>query len=124
MWLGWACLTKKVHGPWHQGVCFDLCKMPQGIVECSRAVSTYTRNYTQKNIFWAPQRGFGGTFLYIKIGQNYFCRLTIQDQEPIFSVSNTEFEGGDDGHGHGDCTFFFRKGDIGFKDYADIREYW
>jgi hypothetical protein len=24
LWLGWACLTKKVHGPWHQGVCFDL----------------------------------------------------------------------------------------------------
>jgi hypothetical protein len=24
VWLGWACLTKKVHGPWHQGVCFDL----------------------------------------------------------------------------------------------------
>ena len=34
-----------------------------------------------------------------------FCRLTIQ--EPIFSVSNTEFEGGDDGHGHGDRIFFW-----------------
>jgi hypothetical protein len=34
-----------------------------------------------------------------------FCRLTIQ--EPIFSVSNTEFEGGDDGHGLGDCTYTF-----------------
>jgi hypothetical protein len=26
-------------------------------------------------------------------------------QEPIFSVSNTEFEGGGDGHGHGEGTF-------------------
>jgi hypothetical protein len=25
-------------------------------------------------------------------------------QEPIFSVSNTEFEGGGDGHGHGEGT--------------------
>ena len=37
----------------------------------------------------------------------YFCRLTIQ--EPIFSVSNTEFEGGDNGHGHGDCTFLVKQ---------------
>jgi hypothetical protein len=36
-----------------------------------------------------------------------FCRLTIQ--EPIFSVSNTEFEGGDDGHGHGDHTFLVKQ---------------
>jgi hypothetical protein len=36
-----------------------------------------------------------------------FCRLTIQ--EPIFSVSDTEFEGGDDGHGHGDCTFLVKQ---------------
>jgi hypothetical protein len=35
------------------------------------------------------------------------CRLTIQ--EPIFSVSNTEFEGGDDGHGHGDHTFLVKQ---------------
>jgi hypothetical protein len=36
-----------------------------------------------------------------------FCRLTIQ--EPIFSVSNAEFEGGDDVHGHGDCTFLVKQ---------------
>ena len=36
-----------------------------------------------------------------------FCRLTIQ--EPIFSVANTEFEGGDDGHGHGDHTFLVKQ---------------
>ena len=36
-----------------------------------------------------------------------FCRLTIQ--EPIFSVSNTEFEGGDDGHGYGDCIFLVKQ---------------
>jgi hypothetical protein len=35
------------------------------------------------------------------------CRLTIQ--EPIFSVSNTEFEGGDDGYGHGDQTFLVKQ---------------
>jgi hypothetical protein len=39
--------------------------------------------------------------------KNHFCRLTIQ--EPIFSVSNTEFEGGDDGHGHGDYTFLVKQ---------------
>jgi hypothetical protein len=33
-------------------------------------------------------------------------QLTIQ--EPIFSVSNTEFEGGDDGHGYGDCIFLVK----------------
>jgi hypothetical protein len=36
-----------------------------------------------------------------------FCRLTIQ--EPIFSVSNTEFEGGDDGHSLGDCTILAKQ---------------
>jgi hypothetical protein len=36
-----------------------------------------------------------------------FCRLTIQ--EPIFSVSNTEFEGGDDGRGLGDHTFLVKQ---------------
>jgi hypothetical protein len=36
-----------------------------------------------------------------------FCRLTTQ--EPIFSVSNTEFEGGDDGHGHGDHIFLVKQ---------------
>jgi hypothetical protein len=36
-----------------------------------------------------------------------FCRLTIQ--KPIFSVSNTEFEGGDDGHGYGDCIFLVKQ---------------
>jgi hypothetical protein len=24
IWLGWAYISKKVCGPWHQGVCFDL----------------------------------------------------------------------------------------------------
>jgi hypothetical protein len=36
-----------------------------------------------------------------------FFRLTIQ--EPIFSVSDTEFEGGDDGHGHGNHTFLAKQ---------------
>ena len=36
-----------------------------------------------------------------------FCRLTIQ--EPVFSVPNTEFEGGEDGHGHGDHTFLAKQ---------------
>jgi hypothetical protein len=26
-------------------------------------------------------------------------------QEPVFSVANTGFEGGDNGHGYGDCIF-------------------
>jgi hypothetical protein len=26
-------------------------------------------------------------------------------QEPVFSVANTDFEGGDDGSGYGDCIF-------------------
>ena len=24
LWLGWAHISKKVYGPWHQGVCFNL----------------------------------------------------------------------------------------------------
>jgi hypothetical protein len=39
--------------------------------------------------------------------QNLTSVLTIQ--KPIFSVPNTEFEGGDDGHGHGDCTFLVKQ---------------
>jgi hypothetical protein len=35
-----------------------------------------------------------------------FCRLA--NQEPIFSVSNTDFEGGDDGHGHGEGNFLVK----------------
>jgi hypothetical protein len=27
-------------------------------------------------------------------------------QEPVFPVANTDFEGGDDDHGYGDCIFF------------------
>jgi hypothetical protein len=27
-------------------------------------------------------------------------------QEPVFSVANTDFEGGDDDHGYGDYIFF------------------
>jgi hypothetical protein len=38
----------------------------QGIVEWSRAVSIYARSCTQKNVFWAPQRGFGDAVLYTK----------------------------------------------------------
>jgi hypothetical protein len=30
-------------------------------------------------------------------------------QEPVFSVPNTEFEGGEDGHGHGDYTFLVKQ---------------
>jgi hypothetical protein len=30
-------------------------------------------------------------------------------QEFIFSVSNAEFEGGDDGHGHGDHIFLAKQ---------------
>jgi hypothetical protein len=57
-----------------------------------------------KNVFWAPQRGFDDAILYkSKIN---FCRLTIQ--EPIFSVSNTEFKGGGDGRGHGDRIFLVK----------------
>jgi hypothetical protein len=38
-------------------------------------------------------------------GGTLHCRTTYLlsvDSEPIFSVSNTEFEGGGDGHGHGE----------------------
>jgi hypothetical protein len=67
--------------------------MVQGTVGWSRAVSTHARSYTQKNICWAPQRGFGDA---PKIN---FCRLTIH-LGAHFSASNTEFEGGGDGHGY------------------------
>jgi hypothetical protein len=81
--------------------------MLQGIVECSRAVSTYTRSYTQKTFFGPPSEALVTPFSTQKPVKNHFCRLTIQ--EPIFSVSNTEFEGGDDGHGHGDCTILVKQ---------------
>ena len=47
-----------------------------------------------------------------------FCRLTIQ--EPIFSVSNTEFEGGDDGHGHGDHTFLVKQAQPSHTGWAQL----
>jgi hypothetical protein len=48
-----------------------------------------------------------GTKTWSKTPKMNFCRLTIQ--EPIFSVSNIEFEGGDDEHGHGDHTFLVKQ---------------
>jgi hypothetical protein len=42
----------------------------------------------------------------VKTPKLTFCRLTIQ--EPIFSVPNTEFEGGGDGHGHGEGNFLVK----------------
>jgi hypothetical protein len=47
-----------------------------------------------------------------------FCRLTIQ--EPIFSVSNTEFEGVDDGHGHGDHTFSVKQAQPSHRGRTEI----
>jgi hypothetical protein len=76
--------------------------MAQGIVEWPRAVSTYARSYTQKTFFGPPSEALVTPFSIQKPSQTpklNFSRLTIQ--EPIFSVSNTEFEGGDDGHGYG-----------------------
>jgi hypothetical protein len=52
-----------------------------------------------------PQGGFGGAALYYT--KPNFSRLTIQ--EPIISVPNTEFEGGDDGRGYGDYTFLVKQ---------------
>jgi hypothetical protein len=82
----------------------NLFKMLQGVMECPRAVSTYTRSYAQKTFFGPPSEALMMPFSIQKPVKNHFCRLTIQ--EPIFSVSNTEFEGGD-GHGHGDCDCTF-----------------
>jgi hypothetical protein len=76
-------------------------------VECPRAVSTYTRSYTQKAFFGPPSEALVTPFSTQKPVKNHYCRSTIQ--EPIFSVSNAEFEGGDDGHGHGDCTFLVKQ---------------
>jgi hypothetical protein len=78
----------------------SLCKKCQGIVEDARAVLTHARSYTQKTFFGPPSEALVTKSKTPKIN---FYRLTIQ--EPIFSVSNTEFEGGDNGHGHDDyCT--------------------
>jgi hypothetical protein len=52
------------------------------------------------------------TFLHIacvKSTKNFGCRKTNLRvraiQEPVFSVANADFEGGDDDHGYGDCIF-------------------
>jgi hypothetical protein len=84
----------------------NLCKKCQGIVESARAVLTYAQSYTQKTFFGPPQPILY-TKTYLKTPKMNFCRLKIQ--EPIFSVSNTEFEGGDDGYGLGDCTFLVKQ---------------
>jgi hypothetical protein len=52
IWLGWAYLNKKVHGPWQKGVCLNL---PQGIAKIPRAVFTYrTPGATRKKPFLGP----------------------------------------------------------------------
>ena len=61
----------------------------------------------KKTFFGPPSEALVTPFSMQKPVKNHFCRLTIQ--EPIFSVSNTEFEGGDDGHGHGDYTFLVKQ---------------
>jgi hypothetical protein len=48
-----------------------------------------------------------------------FCRL-LTIQEPIFSVSNTEFECGDDGHGLGDCTFLVKQAQPSHSGFRSI----
>jgi hypothetical protein len=69
-----------------------------------------TLEATRKKPFWALQWGFGDIILYTKTYSKTpklnFCRLTIQ--KPIISVSNTKFEGGDDGHGHGEGSFLVK----------------
>jgi hypothetical protein len=40
--------------------------------------------------------------------KNNFPRFTTQ--EPVFPVSDTEFEGGGDGRGCGDCFFWVKHG--------------
>jgi hypothetical protein len=80
-------------------------------VEDARAVLTHARSYTQKTFFGPPSETLVVPFSMQKPSQktpkNNFFRLTIQ--EPIFSVSNAEFEGGGDGHGYGDCTFLVKQ---------------
>jgi hypothetical protein len=40
--------------------------------------------------------------------KNLTLSVIMKAQEPIFPVSNTEFEGGGDGHGCGDRTFLVK----------------
>ena len=65
----------------------------------------------KKTFFLAPQWGFCGALPYTKTQSKTtkpnFCRLT--NQEPIFPVSNTKFEGAGDGHGHSDRTFLVKE---------------
>ena len=88
----------------------DLHKKVQGIAKGSSAVLIHARSYTQKNVFGLPSEALVIPFSIQKLSQKHqklnSCQLTIQ--EPIFSVSNTEFEGGDDGHGHGKGTFLVK----------------
>ena len=84
----------------------NLDKKVQGIAKGPRAILIHARSYTQKTFFEPPSEALVTPFSMQKPIQKNFCRLTIQ--EPIFSVSNTEFEGGDDGHGHGEGTFLVK----------------
>jgi hypothetical protein len=43
-------------------------------------------------------------------------------QEPVFSVANTDFEGGDDDHGYGDCIFLVIYAQPSHKNMAQLCE--
>jgi hypothetical protein len=65
-------------------------------VECFRAVLIHARSYTQKTLFEALVTPFS------------IQKPSQKTQKHKNLVSNTEFEGGDDGNGHGEGTFLVK----------------
>jgi hypothetical protein len=65
-----------------------------------------------KNVFWAPQRGFGDAIPYTKTYKNTKNELlSVNDSGAHFFCAQyrTEFEGGDDGNGYGDYIFLVKQ---------------
>jgi hypothetical protein len=82
--------------------------VPGGSVMFQMDFRKKIKSFALKTCFGA-QAGCGDvistpyTKTWSKTPKPNFYRLPIQ--EPIFSLSNTEFEGGCDGRGCGDCIF-------------------
>jgi hypothetical protein len=78
-----------------------LCKILPLLPEFSRATFAKNKKLYPHNAFWGPRPALVTSPPYTKTN---FRRQAIP--EPIFSVANTDFEGGYDGRGCGVRHFF------------------
>jgi hypothetical protein len=82
------------------------CKMLQVVPKHPRATFAQNTNFAFKNVFWGPGLAVVTHATSLKNRETNFLLLTIQ--EPVFPVSDTEFEGGDDGCGCGNYIFLVK----------------